>query len=148
MKARTRSALTLGAVLTIAAVPLLGSSCQPVIHQVTLNVGTMSIPPQTPAGEEAGGFRLTAGPKGRTLIVTITSQADLIGDGGVESIQPEFCILDVGGRMDISFVADGAGWIGQVPTPSAFSNGMKAEGALACQIKGQYKTDSFTVFVG
>ena len=150
---RIRTKLALSATLLVITVPLSASSCQSIaaspaaVNALHFDIAKMGIVPGTAEERPPNTFRLTAGPAKRTLQVTLQSRSNG-ADGFTVPQQPEFCTLDLGGRMDIAFVQlEGDTYVGQVSTPTSFEAGKSVRGSLRCDIGGIPKTDQFTVVI-
>jgi len=140
---RTRSKAAFSAVVLLATVPLLASSCQEGygISGTHFDILTMTIPPAAPNESPKDTFRLTAGPAKRQLQVVLEARL-----GGADRL-PEFCTMDIGGRVDISFSQDGNRFVGTVPTPTSFGAGKSASGTLACSLAGLPVADIYTIAI-
>lgn len=151
MKFRTK--LALSATFLVATVPLTASSCQSIaaspaaVNALHFDIATMGIVPGTAEERPTNTFRLTAGPAKRTLQVTLQSRSNG-ADGFTVPQQPEFCTLDLGGRMDIAFVQlEGDTYVAQVPTVTSFDLGKSVKGSLRCNVGGFPKADEFDVVI-
>ncbi len=143
MKNRTK--LAFSAALMLGTIPLLASSCQE-FGPFHFDITTMGIVPGTAVESPENTFRLPAGPAKRTLRINLESRVTF--NGRTTPTQPEFCTLDLGGRMDIAFVlSDGATFVGEVQTPTSYGAGKSASGVLNCQLAGQPVSDSFKVVI-
>ncbi len=144
MKNRAKAAFS--AVVLVGTLPLLASSCQIFGEAYHFDITTMGIAPGVAVESPANTFRIPAGPAKRTLRVTV--EARLTTASEARKTQPEFCTLDLGGRMPISFVpGEGDTFVGEVQTPTRFDAGKAAAGSLTCQMGGFAVEDPFKVVV-
>jgi len=144
---KTRAKVAFSAVVLLGTVPLLASSCQEAYGAAAAASGahfdilTMTIPPAAPNESPKDTFRLTAGPAKRSLQVVVEARF-----GGADRL-PEFCTIDIGGRVDISFAADGNKFVGTVPTPTSYGAGKTARGSLSCSLGGLPVVDNYTISI-
>ena len=143
---RNRAKLAFAAVVLVGTIPLLASSCQQFGEAYHFDITTMGIVPGIAVEDPPNTFRLPAGPAKRTLRVTVEARLTLAGQAG--KTQPEFCTLDLGGRMPISFApGEGDTFVGEVLTPTRFDAGKSSPGSLTCQMGGFAVEDPFKVVI-